>query len=131
MEKYMVRDVVLIIVLLALGLFFAGLAGYFMDRSPGHSAFSLMSLIASVISIVSALLIVLKFLLVTPIIEEIRTDIGSLSRQTSEEFERLSKQMSEDSRRTNRVILASSAAASTKTLEEYIEDFNRVKGMEV
>ena len=108
MGKYEKRDVVLIIVLLALGLFFAGLAGYFWEN-PGNNALSFISIAASAIGIVSALLIVLKFVIVTPIIEEIG--------------------------RTNRIILASSAASSTKTLEEFLDDFNRVskalKEMEV
>ncbi|MHC1610392.1 MAG: hypothetical protein ACXQTW_02125 [Candidatus Methanospirareceae archaeon] len=108
MEKEKVRDVVLIIVLLALGLFFAGLAGYFWEN-PGNNALSFISIAASATGIVSALLIVLKFVIVTPIIEEIG--------------------------RTNRIILASAAASSTKTLEDFLDDFNMVskalKEMEV
>lgn len=74
MEKYVIRDVALIIVLLALGLFFAGLAGYFWEN-PKNSAITFVSLTASAIGIVSALLIVLKFIIVTPIIEEIRRNL--------------------------------------------------------
>ena len=103
MEKYEKRDVVLIIVLLALGLFFAGLAGYFWDN-PKNSVVTFVSLTASAIGIMSALLIVLKFVIVTPIIEEIRW--------TSE--------------KTTRIILASSAASSTKSLEEFLDNFNNV-----
>ena len=113
MEKYEKRDVALIIVLLALGLFFAGLAGYFMERSPGHSALMLVSLTASTISIVGALLLVLKFLIVAPIIREI----------------------ARNSEKTNRIILVSSAATSTKSPEKFLDDFNMVskalKEMEV
>ena len=119
MEKEKVRDVVLIIVLLALGLFFAGLAGYFWEN-PGNNALSFISIAASATGIVSALLIVLKFVILTPIIREIE----GISRQMEGNFEK-----------TNRIILASAAASSTKTLEEFLDDFNRVskalKEMEV
>jgi hypothetical protein len=101
MERYVIRDMVLIIVLLALGLFFAGLAGYFWGNpNPRNNVPTFVSLAASAIGIVSALLIVLKFIIVTPIIEEIG--------------------------RINRIILASSAASSTKSLEKFLDDFNRM-----
>ena len=110
------KDVIFMVILLIIALFLAGLAGWLMGESSSfHKALTLISLAGSVISIITFLSLILKNFLVVPVIKRI-----------SETSEIIVKRISESSEKTNRIILASSAASSSKSYEKFLDDFNKI-----